>query len=108
MRPNGTNNIVIHGQTYIPERATAERLGLAVMALRRNPVLRTELNMVRLGSHPYYMEIAVENVARELDGYILRAEMKDKPTSVKERALMRETVIYGIRAYPKERYNEES
>lgn len=101
MIANGRDAITIKGKEFWTEMETAIRIKVTRMMLRRNPILKHELNMVTIDKHPYYEAEAVERVRKALLGYNLRCNLKAKPACIAERMKRRETVMFGLVCYPK-------
>lgn len=102
MRANGRKIIIVEGEIYMPERATAHTLGISRMTLRRTPALRASLMMLTRDGHPYYMAKLVEKASQTLSGYVLRGSLTNKPKLIMDRVKKGETVVFGLKAYPKE------
>lgn len=100
---NGRDNITLLGKPLMPERKTAEALGLSLMFLRRSPSLQRRLCATSVQGHPYYSEADVLDVKAELQGVVMRSKMKakDKPKTIAERRARGEMVLHGIVCYPK-------
>lgn len=98
---NGRDNITLLGKVLLPERKTADMLGVSLMFLRRSPSLQRRLCATSVQGHPYYSEIDTMDVRRELQSVVIRSKMKNKPKTIAERRMRGEMVLYGIVCYPK-------
>ena len=98
---NGRENITLLGIEFMPERPTAEALGISLMRLRRSASMQHRLRATNASGHPYYCVKDVQEVKLELGNYVLRPGMKNKPLTIKERKARGEVILYGITCYPK-------
>lgn len=105
---NGRDPINIMNHEFIPERTAAELLGVNVMRLRRSAVLHMELRGTSVSGHPYYMKSEVERIAKTLESYVIRSNMKRKPKTKSERIKAKECVVYGVVCYPRKAVVEKN
>lgn len=97
--------VTLMGSEFMPEKKTAEMLGISLMKLRRTPSLQHRLRATSIKGHPYYCAVDVREVKVELEGYIMRSKMsrRDKPVTLHERRIRGEVNIHGIICYPRKR-----
>lgn len=97
--------VTLLGADFMPEKQTAEILGISLMKLRRTPSLQHRLRATKIKGHPYYCAVDVREVRVELDGYIMRSKMRkaDKPGTLQERRMRGEVNLHGIICYPRKR-----